>query len=411
MGASKRDIVKFTASAAAAFVLCASILIGSAPVVAQDHTSGQASAPVTSSEKAKPLAIIAERINLKVRSFPELSGEYRINEDGTISIPVLGRVPLGDSTASAFETLLAERFSKVAARDVYVSLEISMYRPVFVTGAVNTPGTPQWRPGLTVLQAVSLAGGTLNRRDDRNAQTSPALRIALLNDSYQRLIAAKARLQAEKANATAIAIPTTLTAAAGDEIAKGLIQAEQAYLDLRRSSINAVYSTLDAKQKAVQAEVDELDKETPTILARLAARKEYLDQLRDLVKRGASSIPRLTDQEDLVWAIETSLNEKRVAKSRALAIIAGLEIDRVATKRQRDESIDQDLQRVERELAQTQIELSSLLALPAGAEPTQQPARFIYSIVRRGKDTSSRMDVREFDAVEPDDVLIVTDNR
>jgi polysaccharide export outer membrane protein len=50
-----------------------------------------------------------------------------------------------------------ENLTVVAADDVSVS--ISEYRPVYVTGDVAKPGELVFRPGLTVRQAIALAGG------------------------------------------------------------------------------------------------------------------------------------------------------------------------------------------------------------------------------------------------------------
>ena len=40
-----------------------------------------------------------------------------------------------------------------------VSIEIAKFRPFYITGDVQHPGEYAYRPGLTVLQALSLAGG------------------------------------------------------------------------------------------------------------------------------------------------------------------------------------------------------------------------------------------------------------
>lgn len=40
-----------------------------------------------------------------------------------------------------------------------VAVEVSTYRPFYILGEVNTPGQYPFRPGMTVLTAISIAGG------------------------------------------------------------------------------------------------------------------------------------------------------------------------------------------------------------------------------------------------------------
>ncbi len=82
----------------------------------------------------------AERLSIKFHDYADLTGDYRIDADGTISIPVIGRVAVNGMSPLQLETVLAERVTSVTGREAYVTVEIAGYRPVFVSGYVSHPG-------------------------------------------------------------------------------------------------------------------------------------------------------------------------------------------------------------------------------------------------------------------------------
>ena len=59
----------------------------------------------------------AERVSIKVPEFPALSGEYRINDDDTISFPVVGRIKVTGKTPVELERVIAEEVRRRAGRE------------------------------------------------------------------------------------------------------------------------------------------------------------------------------------------------------------------------------------------------------------------------------------------------------
>src|SRR4051794_8065351 len=55
----------------------------------------------------------AERISLKFKSFPELTGLYRIHSDETVSIPVVGRISVSGLDAADLERTVAMRMAEI----------------------------------------------------------------------------------------------------------------------------------------------------------------------------------------------------------------------------------------------------------------------------------------------------------
>lgn len=100
-----------------------------------------------------------ERIRLRVWGSTDFNGEYGIDPDMTLSLPGLGRLDVGTLTLSELEQLISDRLSASLRRDTRVSVEVMKARPFFIMGQISRPGAVEWRPGLTLVQAIALAGG------------------------------------------------------------------------------------------------------------------------------------------------------------------------------------------------------------------------------------------------------------
>ena len=99
-----------------------------------------------------------------------LTGQFRVNDRGSISIPLLGPVRADGLTTAELENSIAKQLrDKKVLLDPSISVEVLNYRPVFILGEVTKPGRYAYEPGMTVLTAVSEAAGFTYR-----AQTSYA---------------------------------------------------------------------------------------------------------------------------------------------------------------------------------------------------------------------------------------------
>ncbi|HET8937364.1 MAG TPA: polysaccharide biosynthesis/export family protein [Polyangiales bacterium] len=92
----------------------------------------------------------------------ELSGKYRVGDDGTINFPLIGTVSVGGKgptlVASTIQSALVE---KQILRNPSVSVYVVEYasKRINVVGAVQHPGSLPWTAGMGVVQAISVAGG------------------------------------------------------------------------------------------------------------------------------------------------------------------------------------------------------------------------------------------------------------
>lgn len=106
-------------------------------------------------------------LDIRVYDEPELSGEYRIDADGTVTFPFLGGVLLAGLTPNETAVLLADGLANGYIVDPVVSVFVKEVnsRRIFVLGQVKQPGSFPYRDGMTVVAAIALAGGV----DDNGA--------------------------------------------------------------------------------------------------------------------------------------------------------------------------------------------------------------------------------------------------
>ncbi len=123
---------------------------------AGDETPAAASAVVVQSSLGP-----GDVVEVRVYQEPELSGVYQIGRDGDVMFPLCKRVTLSglspNAAAEKLRVCLAEGF----IRDPQVSVLVKEYnsKKVFVFGEVQKPGTFVWEDGMSIVQAVTLAGG------------------------------------------------------------------------------------------------------------------------------------------------------------------------------------------------------------------------------------------------------------
>jgi protein involved in polysaccharide export with SLBB domain len=101
---------------------------------------------------------------VKVYDEQELSGIYRISSSGSINFPLIGRVQIEGLTSSDAADVIQEKLAERFLKDPQVSIFVKEYnsKKVSVFGQVNKPGTFNYEDRMTVIQAVSMAGGFTN---------------------------------------------------------------------------------------------------------------------------------------------------------------------------------------------------------------------------------------------------------
>ncbi len=125
---------------------------------------GSVPPPLEASQRAPltegyPLAP-GDRVRITVFNEPNLTGEYNVTAQGAISFPLIGDVPItGRTTEQLSQDIRAKLTQGDYLNNPRVSAEILNYRPYYILGEVNKSGEYPFSNGLTIQQAVAVAGG------------------------------------------------------------------------------------------------------------------------------------------------------------------------------------------------------------------------------------------------------------
>jgi len=97
-------------------------------------------------------------LRIKVWRHPDLDTEVTVGANGTVNLPLLGKVQVAGMTPEAVEDNLAGLWAKNFLKNPYVSVSI-LNKKFFVLGEVKNPGSYEMGGSITILKALSMAGG------------------------------------------------------------------------------------------------------------------------------------------------------------------------------------------------------------------------------------------------------------
>ena len=106
---------------------------------------------------------VGDKVKVAVFGHPELSGELVVNGGGNIVLPLINEV----SAVGLTTYELADRITWKLKPDYLVNPRVTValltYRPYYILGEVENAGSYPYVEGMTVLNAVALAGGFTER--------------------------------------------------------------------------------------------------------------------------------------------------------------------------------------------------------------------------------------------------------
>jgi polysaccharide export outer membrane protein len=176
---SKKVIVSFSLFAALAIVAHAQAQRPQTPKSAAPKAPQQQPAPpptvpdfvIPKTEVPKPAQspISPDRyvvgpqdtLSVTVVGEPELTNKYRVDNDGSITLPYVGRFPAAGFTIADLQTKITTLLKDGYLQNPQVLIDVDQYksRSVYVTGNVRSPGkVPMNGPTITLIEALALAG-------------------------------------------------------------------------------------------------------------------------------------------------------------------------------------------------------------------------------------------------------------
>jgi len=100
-----------------------------------------------------------DKVRVTVFGEKDLSGDFDVNDQGSVALPLIGPTRLAGKTISEAETQITAALAKDYLVNPRVNVEVLNYRPFFILGEVQKPGGYPFVNGMTVVNAVALAGG------------------------------------------------------------------------------------------------------------------------------------------------------------------------------------------------------------------------------------------------------------
>jgi polysaccharide biosynthesis/export protein len=99
-------------------------------------------------------------LTISVFDEPDLTSKYRVDADGMVTFPLVGRITASGLTLLEFQQRLASGLAQGFLKNPQVRVEVDQYKSqsVFVTGEVRSPGKITMSGSLSLIEALALAG-------------------------------------------------------------------------------------------------------------------------------------------------------------------------------------------------------------------------------------------------------------
>lgn len=123
--------------------------------------------PDTLGEVATYRLAAGDRVRITVYNEAALSSEYAVTGDGNISFPLVGNIPVANKSIEQARALITSRLAGGYVNNPLVTIEVTNYRPYYILGEIGHPGQFPFSVGLTLGQAVAVAGGYSYRANQR----------------------------------------------------------------------------------------------------------------------------------------------------------------------------------------------------------------------------------------------------
>lgn len=104
-----------------------------------------------------------DRLRIFVYGQPNLSRLYTVDHNGSIVVPLIGKVRARGKTVYRLAASIRDRLASQFVRDPQVTVDVNQNRPFFIMGEVRNAGQFPYVSGMTVQKAVAISGGYSER--------------------------------------------------------------------------------------------------------------------------------------------------------------------------------------------------------------------------------------------------------
>ena len=353
-----------------------------------------------------------------------LNDEFVIGADGTLSIPFAGVLTAENLTPAELAKAIEDRLQAgmELGRAPDTSVEVVRFRPFYIVGHVDRPGEYPYRPSLTVLQALSVAGGLRRLAEQNLARLGREViatkgDLSVISSQASSLLARKARVQAELNQSDSISFPTELTREQDNPATALIMQQEQLIFDARREAFETQMRALNQLKDHLNKEIISLDAQVATEDKQIQLVKKELQGVMTLMEKGLSVTPRQLSLERTLAQIEGDRLRVGAALLRARQEISKADIAIIELQNKRANDATTTLRETQTKLDELARRFSTAEQLLYESEvvaPRSFPQRSrnrksdpVYTIVRHTGDRTVELSATEATKVEPGDTIKV----
>ena len=338
----------------------------------------------------------------------DLTGDYTVEQDGAISIPLLGRFQIEGRALDEVRADLAVSFTSVIGRTANIDVKIVDRSPIYVVGPVKNPGAYKYVPGMIVLHALALAGG-LDRGEGpgmvEGAREMERLRTMTLQT--KQLLARRARLEAERDGVSTLPVPLQLVKLAGEKTAQTFLATENTILRAEQARRQQQRREIASKLAAARNEVEALKRKLEQSEVQKEMRLERLNDMQKLKERGLVTSNNVVALRTELSDIEAHRQDYLVSIVQAEARLAEAEEASPRLSSENTANLANAIAAVDKEIAAAQETMISarVLATILYKPVSGTPQAGAYEIVRQSRDGARTLPATETSPLMPGDVL------
>lgn len=350
-----------------------------------------------------------------------LGGEFTIAPDGALSLPVIGRIAVEDldeaGLAARIAAELKARIGLVNAPEATVA--VVKYPPIYVIGDVKTPGTYEYKAGLTALKALAVSGGEYRQSREgiggSTETTDVVTQLRSLENSIMRSRIRIARFRAELSDAPVPGFD--LPADLKGEGAEAIYVQEKAIMMARANLMKRQAKSYGELRDLLQAEIDTLDKKSEGSDADIASVAKELRNIKSMVDKGIALPAKQGDLERMLRSYSSARLDLSTDIMRARQGIAETSRNLEAIFDQQRAEVSADLQNelatLDQLLLKRDMSQQHMLTLLEDSD-SRSPATMTFLISRQDNGEIHKFTATDDTALQPSDVLRVirrpTDN-
>ncbi len=342
----------------------------------------------------------------------DLSGELLVEPNGRLSFPRLGSIQVADRTTDDVKQELANAFHRAMSRKADVNVTIVQRTPVFINGAVRNPGAYAYVPGMVVMHALALAGGTPQASSSSIEQARETERVLKSAAQLKRLLARRSLIEAE-IDATPSQVPVRLVSLAGQKQATQLIETERRSLRLATEARKFEIAALTAHADGAKKEFNALQRRSGDFENQVAARSQRMENLQKLQRAGYSSQDRTTLASGEFADFVGRSTDFQLTLIRAQQRQDDLERRVIEAQLAQRRALEKELTDVENGISDAeQVVAASAISGVAGSDGCvrETAGDATYQIMRRGSTGLAKLTMIETGELEPGDIVIVAEN-